>query len=151
MASTDVSMQQLLEAGAHFGHQTHRWNPKMKPYIFGERHGLRQVEDVDAVAGAEDVRLHARVPAVGLVAEMRAGFDQLLHGDDRCRHRDFLSGCASGRREPCGPDPKRVAGAPVCVSSMWIACGTAPRASGPLGELAYEIQPQNMRRTEFSG
>ena len=35
MASTDVTMQQLLEAGAHFGHQTHRWNPKMKPYIFG--------------------------------------------------------------------------------------------------------------------
>src|SRR5687767_7708676 len=40
MASTDVTMQQLLEAGAHFGHQTHRWNPKMKPYIFGERNGI---------------------------------------------------------------------------------------------------------------
>ena len=36
MASTLVTMQQLLEAGAHFGHQTHRWNPKMKPYIFGD-------------------------------------------------------------------------------------------------------------------
>jgi small subunit ribosomal protein S2 len=36
----DVSMQALLEAGAHFGHQTHRWNPKMKPYIFGERNGI---------------------------------------------------------------------------------------------------------------
>ena len=35
-----VSMQALLEAGAHFGHQTHRWNPKMKPYIFGERNGV---------------------------------------------------------------------------------------------------------------
>ncbi|MFA7441314.1 MAG: 30S ribosomal protein S2 [Sphingomonadaceae bacterium] len=35
-----VSMAQLLEAGAHFGHQTHRWNPKMKPYIFGERNGV---------------------------------------------------------------------------------------------------------------
>ena len=38
--SGDVSMQALLEAGAHFGHQTHRWNPKMKPYIFGERNGI---------------------------------------------------------------------------------------------------------------
>lgn len=37
---TDVSMQALLEAGAHFGHQTHRWNPKMKPYIFGQRNGV---------------------------------------------------------------------------------------------------------------
>jgi small subunit ribosomal protein S2 len=34
------SMQVLLEAGAHFGHQTHRWNPRMKPYIFGERNGI---------------------------------------------------------------------------------------------------------------
>jgi small subunit ribosomal protein S2 len=33
-------MQALLESGAHFGHQTHRWNPKMKPYIFGDRNGI---------------------------------------------------------------------------------------------------------------
>ena len=35
-----VSMKELLEAGVHFGHQTRRWNPKMKPYIFGERNGI---------------------------------------------------------------------------------------------------------------
>jgi len=35
-----VSMKQLLEAGVHFGHQTRRWNPKMKPYIFIERNGI---------------------------------------------------------------------------------------------------------------
>jgi small subunit ribosomal protein S2 len=40
MTTPNVSMQALLEAGAHFGHQTHRWNPKMKPYIFGERNGI---------------------------------------------------------------------------------------------------------------
>src|SRR5690625_1422124 len=34
-----VSMKQLLESGVHFGHQTRRWNPKMKPYIFTERNG----------------------------------------------------------------------------------------------------------------
>ena len=44
MASSDVTMQQLLEAGAHFGHQTHRWNPKMKPYIFGERNGVHIID-----------------------------------------------------------------------------------------------------------
>jgi small subunit ribosomal protein S2 len=37
-------MQQLLEAGAHFGHQTHRWNPKMKPYIFGDRNGVHIID-----------------------------------------------------------------------------------------------------------
>ena len=35
-----VSMKQLLEAGVHFGHQTRRWNPKMKQYIFTERNGI---------------------------------------------------------------------------------------------------------------
>ncbi|MDW8365078.1 MAG: 30S ribosomal protein S2 [Abditibacteriales bacterium] len=35
-----VSMKELLEAGVHFGHQTRRWNPKMKPYIYGERNGI---------------------------------------------------------------------------------------------------------------
>ena len=40
MAAPIVTMQQLIEAGAHFGHQTHRWNPRMKPYIFGARNGV---------------------------------------------------------------------------------------------------------------
>ena len=35
-----ISMKQLLEAGVHFGHQTRRWNPKMAPYIYTERHGI---------------------------------------------------------------------------------------------------------------
>ena len=35
-----VTMKQMLEAGVHFGHQTKRWNPKMKPYIFGARNGI---------------------------------------------------------------------------------------------------------------
>lgn len=35
-----IGMKQLLEAGVHFGHQTRRWNPKMKPYIFGARNGI---------------------------------------------------------------------------------------------------------------
>src|SRR5918996_840970 len=37
---TPLAMKDLLEAGVHFGHQTKRWNPKMKPYIFGERSGI---------------------------------------------------------------------------------------------------------------
>ncbi len=39
-----VTMKQLLEAGVHFGHQTRRWNPKMKPYIFGARNGIYIVD-----------------------------------------------------------------------------------------------------------
>jgi small subunit ribosomal protein S2 len=39
-----VSMRQLLEAGIHFGHQTRRWNPKMKPFIFAERNGIHIID-----------------------------------------------------------------------------------------------------------
>ena len=35
-----INVQTLLDAGCHYGHQTRRWNPKMRPYIFGERNGI---------------------------------------------------------------------------------------------------------------
>jgi small subunit ribosomal protein S2 len=41
---TQVTMKALLEAGVHFGHQTKRWNPKMRPYIFGERNGIHIID-----------------------------------------------------------------------------------------------------------
>lgn len=44
MALPDFSMRQLLEAGAHFGHQTHRWNPKMDRYIFGSRANIHIID-----------------------------------------------------------------------------------------------------------
>jgi|tagenome__1003787_1003787.scaffolds.fasta_scaffold20896383_1 small subunit ribosomal protein S2 len=43
-AAHGITMRQLLEAGVHFGHQTKRWNPKMKPYIFGARNGIYIVD-----------------------------------------------------------------------------------------------------------
>jgi small subunit ribosomal protein S2 len=44
MALPDYSMRQLLEAGVHFGHQTHRWNPKMGSYIYGSRNGIHIID-----------------------------------------------------------------------------------------------------------
>jgi small subunit ribosomal protein S2 len=44
MALPEFSMRQLLEAGAHFGHQTHRWNPKMDRYIFGSRSNIHVID-----------------------------------------------------------------------------------------------------------
>jgi small subunit ribosomal protein S2 len=44
MALPDYSMRQLLEAGVHFGHQAHRWNPKMGQYIFGTRNNIHIVD-----------------------------------------------------------------------------------------------------------
>ncbi|MGH8872310.1 MAG: 30S ribosomal protein S2 [Acidimicrobiia bacterium] len=50
-----VTMKQLLEAGVHFGHQTRRWNPKMRPFIYGERNGIHIIDlrqTVDQIAEA---------------------------------------------------------------------------------------------------
>ncbi|MCR9221910.1 MAG: 30S ribosomal protein S2 [Alphaproteobacteria bacterium] len=44
MATPTFTMRQLLEAGVHFGHTTRRWNPKMKPFIFGERNGVHIID-----------------------------------------------------------------------------------------------------------
>ena len=44
MALPDFSMRQLLEAGVHFGHQAHRWNPKMGDFIFGTRNNIHIVD-----------------------------------------------------------------------------------------------------------
>jgi len=46
-------MQKLLEAGVHFGHQTHRWNPKMKPYIFMKRNGIHIIDLAKTLAAME--------------------------------------------------------------------------------------------------
>ncbi len=48
-----ISMKQLLEAGVHFGHQTRRWNPKMKPYIYTERNGI-YIIDLQKTVGMVD-------------------------------------------------------------------------------------------------
>ena len=49
-----ISMKQLLEAGVHFGHQTRRWNPKMKEYIFTERNGIYSIDLQKTVKKAEE-------------------------------------------------------------------------------------------------
>ncbi len=48
-----VTIKQLLEAGVHFGHQTRRWNPKMKPYIYGERNGIHIIDLRQTLAQVE--------------------------------------------------------------------------------------------------
>jgi small subunit ribosomal protein S2 len=57
---SDISMKQLLEAGVHFGHQTSRWNPKMKPYIFGARNGIHIIDLQQTVAMFKDLEAVVR-------------------------------------------------------------------------------------------
>ncbi len=54
MATVDVDIKQLLEAGAHFGHKTSRWHPKMAPYIHSKRGGSHIIDLTKTVAGLEE-------------------------------------------------------------------------------------------------
>ena len=48
-----ITIQTLLDAGCHYGHQTRRWNPKMKPFIFGERNGIYILDLKQTMLGAD--------------------------------------------------------------------------------------------------
>lgn len=52
----DVTLKDLLEAGVHFGHQTKRWNPKMKPYIFTEKNGIHVIDLRRTMVAVEEAR-----------------------------------------------------------------------------------------------
>ena len=84
-----VTMKQLLEAGVHFGHQTRRWNPKMKRFIFGERNGIyiidlnQTLEQIDlAYSFVRDLVADGRHRAVRRHQEADAGPDRPLRRAD---------------------------------------------------------------------
>src|SRR5258705_371530 len=85
-----VGIRELLEAGVHFGHQTRRWNPKMRRFIHGERGGIYiidlQAEDL-AVREAQPLR----IPIIGLVDTNcdPDGIDYVIPGND-----DAIRSCA---------------------------------------------------------
>lgn len=65
MALPDFSMRQLLEAGVHFGHQTHRWNPKMETFIFGARNGVHILDLAQTVPLLHQALVAARDAVAG--------------------------------------------------------------------------------------
>ena len=86
---TSVTMKELLEAGVHFGHQTRRWNPKMKEYIFGERSGIYIVDlqktlrlFQEALNFVEDLAAQGRT--VLFVATKRQAREAIAQEAQRC-------------------------------------------------------------------
>ncbi|MFM8868300.1 MAG: 30S ribosomal protein S2 [Ilumatobacteraceae bacterium] len=84
-----VSMRQMLEAGVHFGHQTHRWNPRMKRFIFGERNGIYIIDleqTLDRVETAyQDVRdLVANGGSVLFIGTKKQAQDPIKFFADKC-------------------------------------------------------------------
>lgn len=98
---TDVTMKQLLEAGVHFGHQTSRWNPKMKPYIFGARNGIHIIDLQQTVRMVKDVcaQVRALIVAGGhllFVGTKKQAQDSVREEAERCGmsyvHHRWLGG-----------------------------------------------------------
>src|SRR3989339_1078419 len=87
--AVSITMKELLEAGVHFGHQTRRWNPKMKPYIFGSRNGIHIVDlqkTVSLFAVAYDfvVRTVADGYSVLFVGTKKQAHDSIVEESERC-------------------------------------------------------------------
>jgi small subunit ribosomal protein S2 len=85
----EIGMKQLLEAGVHFGHQTSRWNPKMKPYIFGARNGIYIVDLQQTVRMFQEaydfVRdLGARGGTILMVGTKKQAQDAVREESERC-------------------------------------------------------------------
>ncbi|MBT5029272.1 MAG: 30S ribosomal protein S2 [Nitrospinaceae bacterium] len=57
---SEITMKQLLESGVHFGHQTNRWNPKMKPYIYGARSGIYIIDLQKTLTGFQAAEKYVR-------------------------------------------------------------------------------------------
>ena len=72
MALPDFSVRQLLEAGVHFGHQTQRWNPRMAPYIYGERNGIHIVDLTQTVELLEQALKEAKEKAADRASNQKA-------------------------------------------------------------------------------
>jgi len=86
MAMPSFTMRQLLEAGVHFGHTTRRWNPKMRPFIFGERNGVHIIDLEQTVP-----MLHRALEAVRDIA---AGGGRVLFVGTKRQAADVLADAA---------------------------------------------------------
>ena len=85
----NIQMKELLEAGVHFGHQTRRWNPKMKPFIFGKRNGIHIVDLQKTLHYFEDAAefirdLAANGRNVLFVGTKRQAQDAIREEAERC-------------------------------------------------------------------
>ncbi len=89
MALPDYSMRLLLEAGVHFGHQTHRWNPKMKPFIFGMRNNIHIIDLAQTVPLLHQALLAVRDTVAGggrvlFIGTKRQATEAVADGAKRC-------------------------------------------------------------------
>ena len=107
MSLPDFSMRQLLEAGVHFGHQSHRWNPKMADYIFGARNNIHIIDLAQTVpllhralqAVSDTVAKGGRILFVGT---KRQAQDAIAEAAKKSVATPFTGACRQGQRHSSG-------------------------------------------------
>ncbi|HEY1064290.1 MAG TPA: 30S ribosomal protein S2 [Candidatus Saccharimonadales bacterium] len=90
--ATDVDMKQLLEAGAHFGHKTSRWHPKMAPFIHSKRNGSHIIDLAQTVTALEE--------ALNFLTETSAKSKQVLMVGTKRQAQDIVKKLAADTNQP---------------------------------------------------
>ena len=98
-----IAMKDLLEAGVHFGHQTKRWNPKMKQFIFGERNGIYIID-------------------LGKTVKLFREAEEFVSQPRRRRAARSCSSAPSGRRRTSSPRKRSAAACSTSTSGGSAAC-----------------------------
>ncbi|MDR0993530.1 MAG: 30S ribosomal protein S2 [Verrucomicrobiota bacterium] len=88
----DVSIQDLLEAGLHFGHRTKRWNPKMRKYLFGQRNGIYIIDLLQTLEGLQEARQ--------FIYDTVARGRQILFVGTKKQAQEALKNIASQHKQP---------------------------------------------------
>ena len=104
-----ITMKELLEAGVHFGHQTKRWNPKMKKYIFGERNGIYIIDLQKTLTLFKE--------AYNFVADVAAEGKTVLFVGTKKQAQDSIS------------EESSAAASSMSTSAGWAACSPTSRPS----------------------
>ncbi len=120
---TPVTMKSLLEAGVHFGHQTRRWNPKMRPFIFTERNGIHII-DLQQTVGRLAIALE-------FIREVAAGGEQVLFVGTKKQAREVIE--SEARR--CGMPH---------VTNRWLG-GTLTNFPTIQGRISYLVRREDAR------
>jgi len=92
MATVDVDIKQLLEAGAHFGHKSSRWHPKMAPYLHSKRNGTHIIDLTKTVEGLE--------AGLSFLAETAAAGKQILLVGTKHQAKDIVKQVAEATNQP---------------------------------------------------
>ena len=134
-----ITLKDLLDAGVHFGHQTKRWNPKMKPYIFGQKNGIHIIN--------LQKTLHDHKAQLRIYAPL----DEALEAGRRveCAQEGACLGVGVAFLESLHEEALQVVGEVTPQIVPWPfwehAIGAAPESAAPGAQVVHGVLPMSSR------